>query len=347
MITDKEKKAIGILRDNIQRLSLGDTSGKIEIPQKEEPYSDLFIALKLLAEELKKAERNRQELEDIKVKSALIVEEDKRRLLENQNELLGEEVKKKTFELEELFAKEKRNMEEISNLKDQFIFIAAHDLKTPVTVIGSYLDMIMNKKDVVEKIKKTDHFLIEALSEINRAKDHLKNLIADLLNVARIGAGKLQLSYKTINPIDVINKTVKNLSLLGKDRNISLLLSTKGAVPSTISTDPDRLVEVITNLISNAVKYNKDNGEVVVTLSNENEKLWIEVSDSGIGLSEEQQTHLFQKFWRAGDASGVEGTGLGLFIVKYIIDAMGGTIDVKSEKGKGTTFKFFVPIVKK
>jgi signal transduction histidine kinase len=121
-----------------------------------------------------------------------------------------------------------------------------------------------------------------------------------------------------------------------------LTFETKGKIPP-LKFDPDRANELLTNLISNAVKYNKDKGEIFVSAKFKDGMIEFEVKDTGIGLDEEEQKHLFEKFWRSEEVSKLQGTGLGLFIVKHMIEQMGGTISFNSKKGVGTSFTFKLP----
>jgi signal transduction histidine kinase len=258
---------------------------------------------------------------------------------------MANDIQKHVTDLEISHKKIEDGLREITKLKDDFIFVAAHELRSPVTVLQGYVAEILDDKKTVAKLRKMNPYFVDMVKGIEISKNRLSTLVDDLLNIARMEAGKFKI--KLVENID-INKSIKpvieTLKELCKPRKITLSFKTEGKIP-LLKIDPDRVNELLTNLISNSIKYNKDKGKIFVTASFTDGKLWLEVKDTGIGLSDEEQKHLFEKFWRSDDVSKLQGTGLGLFIVKHMIEEMGGSISFSSKKGVGTSFKFSLPAV--
>ncbi len=257
---------------------------------------------------------------------------------------MGSDLDRHAQELEKSHEKIEEHLQEINKLKDEFVFIAAHELRAPITVLKAYVAEIIDDQKLMKKMEKSNPYFIEIIKNIDFTKDRLISLLNDLLNVALMEAGKFKVNAKEIDFTKTFSPLLKDLERLGDKKKISLSLNIKGEIP-IIKTDPDRVSELLTNLVSNAIKYNRDGGKVVVTASFADKKLFIDVMDTGIGLSDEEKSHLFEKFWRSDDARRIEGTGLGLFIVKHIIEQMGGSIACETKKDVGTTFKFQLPAV--
>lgn len=245
-------------------------------------------------------------------------------------------------ELEKSHKQIEEHLREINKLKDEFVFVAAHELRAPITVLKAYVAEIMDDEKLMKKMEKSSPYFVEVIHNIDAAKDRLSNLLNDLLDVARMEAGKFNINAREVDFKEIAAPLVQSFAKLGEARNIAVSFKANGEMPR-FKIDPDRVNEVITNLVTNAIKYNRDNGKVTITASYANKKLCVEVADTGAGLSEEEKKHIFEKFWRAEDARQVEGTGLGLFIVKHIIDQLNGSISFESKKGEGTIFKFNVP----
>lgn len=255
---------------------------------------------------------------------------------------MADDLKRYIQEVHESHKKIEDGLKEIAKLKDDFVFVAAHELRSPVTVLQSYVAEILDDKKTVQKISKANPYFLEMLNAINVSKDRLVTLINDLLNVARMEAGRFQVNITETTLSETVGPLIKTLGELGKPRKITLAYKEEGKIPK-VKVDPDRVSELLTNLISNAIKYNKDKGSVKVTASFTDGKIHFEVADTGIGLSEEEQKHMFEKFWRSDDVRKVQGTGLGMFIVKHMVEQMGGKISFTSKKGVGSTFKFELP----
>lgn len=236
---------------------------------------------------------------------------------------------------------ERKKSEEISRLKDEFVFVATHELRSPVSVIGGYLEMIL-KKDV-----QLDERVRANLLEIKRADERLKTLVQDLLEVARAEAGKIKISVSPQRVEEAVKSAYAELKLPASRKAISLTHEHKQGLPEVLA-DSHKLQEVLVNLIGNAIKYTKTKGNVTVSHELKDDFLITHVSDTGIGLSKEEQKHMFEKFWRSEkrEVRQIAGTGLGLFITRELVKKMKGKIWVESEEGKGSIFSFQLPIVK-
>ena len=226
---------------------------------------------------------------------------------------------------------------ELDRLKTEFLVTASHELRTPLTTVTGYAELLLNRQ--FSKTE-TEHFL----RYIYEQSKHLSNLVSDLLDVSRLEAGAaFVLSPQLLDPVPLLKQVVEQWQGASHQHNITLV---EPDHPPKINADPDRLKQILDNLLSNAVKYSPDGGPVTVTLKKNITNLLVSVQDHGIGLNQDEQQYLFEKFWRA-DASrvAVEGTGLGLVIVKHLIELHGGKIWVTSQQGKGTTFHFTLPLL--
>jgi PAS domain S-box-containing protein len=226
---------------------------------------------------------------------------------------------------------------ELDRLKTEFLVTASHELRTPLTTVTGYAELLLNRQFSKSE---TEHFL----RYIYEQSKHLSNLVSDLLDVSRLEAGAaFALSPQLLDPVLLVKQVVEQWQGPSSKHDITLI--EPGHVPG-INVDPDRLKQILDNLLSNAVKYSPDGGSITVTLKKNITNLLVSVQDWGIGMTQDEQQYLFEKFWRA-DASrvAIEGTGLGMVIVKHLIELHGGKIWVTSQKGKGTTVHFTLPLL--
>ena len=231
---------------------------------------------------------------------------------------------------------ENLRLQEISQQKDDFISMASHELKTPVTSIKAFAQLLQNDFATAGDIEAAS-----MLSKMNFQIVKLTSLIGDLLDVSRMEGGKLQyhLDYFCFN--EMIVETVREVQLTSKSHRITVDLV---KVPKVYG-DEDRLSQVLTNLLSNAIKYSPRSRNIEVYSSVENGLIAVMVRDHGIGIRKEKQAKLFQRFFRVNGAKEdtYPGLGLGLYISSEIIKRHNGIIGLKSIKGKGSTFYFKVP----
>ncbi len=245
---------------------------------------------------------------------------------------------KRTSELEEAHQKAINHEKEIQKLKDQFVYIAAHELKTPVTAIRWGIENALN-----EGKNNLDPELVAYLTDVQDSNARLINLVNDLLNVAQLDAGTIKIDKKNFDFNDLVEATIKEMDPLLKEKSIEVEYINGEAL--NMNSDPERLKQIIINLLGNAIKYNRENGKVWISTEKSNEKLKVSVSDTGYGISEKNQEKLFKKFSRiqTDKTRDIQGTGLGLYLCKEIVEKLGGEIGVESEMGKGSTFWFTVP----
>jgi signal transduction histidine kinase len=231
-----------------------------------------------------------------------------------------------------------RRLKEVDELKDDFISMASHELRTPLTVIRGYAEILSESQDVKGGDRNT-------LEHIEDASEHLAGLIEDMLDVSRMEQGRMTFDLKVFDPKELVGSIVETFQPIAKQKNLALSFEVKDS--RAVSTDETRLRQVIVNLVGNAVKYTPQ-GEVKVKIYTEKDNLIIRVIDSGIGMTEVERQNLFQKFYRikSQETLAIQGTGLGLWITKQIVEKMGGSISVESIKGVGSHFIVSLPIVK-
>ena len=230
-----------------------------------------------------------------------------------------------TFErLESAFAQQK-----------QFASDAAHELRTPVSVILTPTQTAVNRERDTASYKET----VEACQ---RAAQRMRKLIKSLLELARLDAGQEKLKRLQFDFSKTVEDCVELIRPLADGRNVKIISELE---PLEISGDSERLAQVVTNLLTNAIQYNRDGGEVRVKLKIKNGFAALKVSDTGAGISAEDLPHVFKRFYR-GDKSrtGASNSGLGLAISKAIVEAHGGTIEVASKEDAGATFRVKLPL---
>ncbi len=227
-------------------------------------------------------------------------------------------------------------LNENQRLRDEFVFIAAHELRTPVTAIRGYLEMILEGifGEVSEPVKKN-------LKIIEGANNNLVELVQNLLEIARNEAGKMTIEMTDIDLNEKISAVNAQLASLAIEKGLTVSFKPLHE-KAMIKADAGKLSEVLVNIIGNAIKYTTGNGAVEIYQEEDNEYFITHVRDHGIGMSPEELEKLFSKFYRVKNAetSKIQGTGLGLFITKEIVERMEGKIWVTSEKGQGSTFSF-------
>ncbi len=258
--------------------------------------------------------------------------------IEKFNVTLRQEIKKATHELE----KKNSQLRELDKAKDEFISMASHQLRTPLTAIKGYLSMLLEGDAGEIKVSQYD-FVNEAFSGANR----MVGLINDLLNVSRMETGRFFIEPVEIDMERVAGEEVKQLQNHAKEKKLKLSLVIKGKTPH-VWADETKIRQVMMNFIDNAVYYTTE-GSATITLEHDKENVIFKVTDTGIGVPKAQQANLFTKFYRADNARHVrpDGTGLGIYLAKRVMDDHGGELIFHSEEGKGSVFGFKLPIKSK
>ncbi|NJW53051.1 PAS domain S-box protein [Salinimicrobium oceani] len=224
----------------------------------------------------------------------------------------------------------------LSEKKDEFIALASHELKTPLTTIKGYLQVLAKKsQDDLSEL-----FLKKSLNQV----DKLNTLVEDLLNMSRIESGRLNFNIEVFDLKVMLGEIIETFTWSAQSHKI---VSDLGNSEAIIEGDSQRIEQAILNLMTNAIKYSPKAEEVYINLEVIDDEVTVRVRDEGIGLTNEQKEQLFTRFYRAEDTKGISGLGLGLYLTKQIIDRHNGIIKVNSEYGRGSEFYFSLPLKKK
>jgi two-component system phosphate regulon sensor histidine kinase PhoR len=220
--------------------------------------------------------------------------------------------------------------------KDEFIGIASHELKTPLTSVKGYLQLMTSyKKEELPPIVK------QYVNKANIALNKLQRLVNDLLDVSKIQAGRLEYAFTSINLSHLVKECVENAEHIYP----AYTFVNKDGPTYFVHGNADRLEQVLMNFINNAVKYSQDNKNVIINTSTHNKRVRVSVTDFGIGLSDADKERIFERFYRVEDKKYMtSGLGMGLYISTEIIHNHNGEIGVDGELGKGATFYFELPL---
>lgn len=226
--------------------------------------------------------------------------------------------------------------QEASKAKSEFIANMSHELRTPLNIIIGFSELMSSSK--VEASKQ-----IKYLHNISNSGKHLLNLMNDLIDISKIESGNLKLNYETIDSEGLIKEIVTSINLISNDKDIEV-----DAAPAKIIADRKILTQILYNLISNAIKFTPETGNIKIKSEVENNRLIISVEDTGIGIDEEDLNMIFEKFKQVDSSveRAKQGAGLGLAITKQLIELLKGSIHVESAKGKGSRFWFILPDAK-
>lgn len=264
------------------------------------------------------------------------VQGEKLKLSELSREELEKKVQERTTELVAALTEAqeaRKNLEEFSSL-------ATHELRTPIAAMKGYLSLIG-----ADKKAKLDDDQRKYLSQANHANERLLTLVNAMLDVSRIELGTLAIEPVSLSLIDATEEVLAELAAKISERGQRVVKNFDMSLKK-IPLDPSLTHAIVINLISNAVKYTPDKGTITVTIKSEDDHVFMSVADTGFGIPKDQQPRIFEKLFRADNARAQipEGTGLGLYLVKSILDETGGKIWFTSEESKGTTFSFTIPM---
>jgi signal transduction histidine kinase len=228
----------------------------------------------------------------------------------------------------------------ISKRKTDFISAVSHELRTPLTSIKGYASIL-----TAEKLGALPPAAKERLEKINAHSDELVHMVNDLLDIARIEAGKTVMKTDEQDIKSIIDHVTDIISIQCKNENIELVTDIQDNIP-TLFVDRSQIERVFINLLGNAVKFTPQNGKITVKAKLKENQVQVDISDTGIGIPADAQTQLFQEFYRVDNLINqqVKGTGLGLSLVKHIIEAHRGKIWLESVPNKGSTFSFSLPL---
>jgi two-component system phosphate regulon sensor histidine kinase PhoR len=227
---------------------------------------------------------------------------------------------------------------EVEDLESDFVSIVSHELRGPLTALKGFVQTLIRKGDELPDETKKDF-----LETINQQADRLNQLVEDLLNVSRIEARRLQMK---IVPVDLEERVKRLVDEFQTKWGHHDIVTDRAPDLPKVPADEKKIDEILINLLDNAVKYSPGGGRVTVLLQQVDDDVQVSVEDSGIGIAPEDAARLFQKFHRIATPQTREigGTGLGLYIVKHLVEAQGGRIWVTSAPGRGSTFTFTLPL---
>ena len=249
--------------------------------------------------------------------------------LEGANQELKEQMAHREI-AEESARAAMKEAERANRAKSEFLSNMSHELRTPLNGVLGFAQLL--EMDELTETQK------DSAQQILRAGRHLVSLIDEILDIGRIESGHLALSIEPVDAHALLEESLTLLRSLAKERNIKVEVQDEGHSVEVMA-DQQRLKQVLLNFVSNAIKYNKDGGSVSASIKDApDQRLRIEVADTGAGITPNELDRLFRPFERLSSSTGVQGTGLGLAISKRLVEAMGGTIGVQSEIGRGTTF---------
>lgn len=248
-----------------------------------------------------------------------------------------------------------KKLKDIDKTKTDFLSTVSHELRTPLTSIIGFTEMVKRKFEgtIVPtldlSIEKNQNAVVKIKRNVNiilSEGERLSSLINDLLDISRMEAGKVLLNMRKIDIEEIITQVITLTNPIIRDKSLQVIQSISETLPE-IMADKDKLMQVIINLISNAIKFT-EKGCIVCSARVVAQNIIVSISDTGVGIREEDKKYIFEKFSQVGDTltDKPTGTGLGLSICKYIIEEHGGEIWVESEIGKGTDFSFSIPIIK-
>jgi PAS domain S-box-containing protein len=272
--------------------------------------------------------QQQKELEAVNEKVALLNDELEQKVVLRtcQLEEAMRELENSKEELSEALSKEK----ELSDLKSRFVSMASHEFRTPLSTVLSSASLLAKYTQGEEQEKRDRH-----IQRIKSSVHNLTDILNEFLSIGKIEDGKVATHYSSFNVQELLAAISSELQGIAKKEQQILYRHTG---ETNVYLDMTLLRNIFINLLSNAIKFSADNGVIDITSSVNEREIIFEVSDHGMGISTEDQEHLFERFFRAKNATNIQGTGLGLHIVGKYVELMEGQIDCKSELEKGTTF---------
>lgn len=292
----------------------------IDITQRKDTEQNLIMQQAQLEKVTNEMRKLNAELEAKVEERTIILKEALQRLEQSQEEL------------SEALDKERQ----LNEIKGRFVSMASHEFRTPLSTVLSSATLVSKYKKEEEQTQREKH-----IGKIRDSVKHLNSLLEDFLSLGKLDEGKILAKKEEFNLRELILDTIHELDKLKKEgQEIEL----EYAGNETVTSDKMLIKNILINLFSNALKFSDKDEQVRVESKVSENQIEIMVEDSGIGISEEDQAHLFSTFFRAKNAFNIQGTGLGLHIVKRYIDLLMGTIDLKSTLGKGTKINFTIPI---
>jgi len=343
-LSRKITNPINELIKGTEEVRKGDLSTRVnvrsgdEIEQLAIAFNQMTSDRKRSQEELKKTEEEKREELGQLVKERTQEIEEKTRALEGSR-LATLNILEDVSEAKDKLGQSYSELKKLDSMKDDFVNIGAHELKTPLIPVIGYLSMVIKDPGLSEGNRKK-------LEIAFKAARREEKLVKDVLDISKLESGAMKFEMEDVNIQDLVDRSVQEMQSPAKERGIVLESKSLQALPK-IRGDPQRLEQVITNLIGNAIKFT-DKGSVTVEAKQDGSVVVVSVKDTGIGIPKEAIPKLFVKFYQVETtlSRNHEGTGLGLAICRKIIEAHNGRIWVESTLGQGSTFSFTLPIEK-
>ncbi len=240
--------------------------------------------------------------------------------------------------IQRLLTEQNERLRELDSMKDEFVSLVSHELRTPLTSIRGYLELLLDESGGLTPEQ------TRFLGVVDRNSERLLDLVGDLLFLAQVDAGKLAIAHELVDLEALLHDSVEALRPIAESRGIELVTSI-APVPNRVG-DGTRLGQVLSNLLSNALKFTPEGGRVCVALHADDDRTVVEVEDNGVGIPAAEQGRLFERFFRSSRATeaAIPGTGLGLAITKAIVEGHGGRISVASEENMGTSVRVELPL---
>lgn len=231
-----------------------------------------------------------------------------------------------------------------NRLKEEFLSVASHELRTPLSVINGFAEILVR-----EKIGPLNDEQKRRVRKILMQGQRLNRIVDELLDLSRIRSGKVVVRRDVFDLVPVLKACLDDHQVVCEQQKLTLIDHIPDVLSDVIG-DVERVMQVVVNLLNNAIKYTPSDGIITVTAQHTNEHIRVEIRDNGIGIAANEQTRVFEEFYRSADqaARRFSGSGLGLAIVKQLVEVQGGEVGVSSEGlGKGTCFYFTLPAAKK
>ena len=244
-----------------------------------------------------------------------------------------------TKQLSEAFNKMLGRLKLLDESREEFVSNVSHELKTPMTSMKVLADSLLEMKEA--PVEMYQEFMQDIAKEIDRENQ----IITDLLSLVKMDKTGQNMNIQTVNINELLEQTLKRLRPIADKKNVEMVM--ESFRPVTAEIDEMKFTLAISNLVENAIKYNHDNGWVHVSLNADHKYFYIKVEDSGIGIPEKDQPHIFERFYRVDKSHSREigGTGLGLAIARNAVIVHRGAIKVYSNEGEGTTFTVRIPLI--
>lgn len=278
--------------------------------------------------------KRRKEVEEIKT----VIKSIRKNKINDESEIvLSRNLKNLEGNIKAMFQRTQRdivNMEKLAQARSDFLGYVSHELRTPIFTIQGYLETLLNGAVDDPKVNRT--FLKKAIHH----SDNLNTLLNDLIDISMIESGLMSLSFRYFNLYNFLNEIIIEIQHVDKNPNIELILKDFDH-QIEVYGDKDKLKQVMINLLGNSLKYTKE-GSVEIIIIDKAKSVTIIIKDTGIGIDEDEQKRIFERFYRTERerASSIPGTGLGLAIVKHIVEAHNSTVSIESKLGEGSQFSF-------